>query len=1635
MNFRIILFTAAILLMLLPFTSAAHFIVGFVNNATDGTDANSRTIVVWNPDNGINDNVTDTVGELGNSNQNNTYMVDCELLNNPCSINDIISAKIFNDGDNYFTTIVNLTVTGAGFDVMEDLDLNTPPNVSLTSPIDGMNISSIDLNFSCSASDIDGNLANMTLYGNWTGDWHANQTNNVSGFSNDTNFSITFPNTVGTFEWSCYVTDDTPMSIYAPSNFTFNIDNVPPEIDFGIGTRANGTFFEYPNIYVNISLFEHNFGNITFDLHNETGLVNRTTFITETREINWTGLNDNIVTYFYNVTAVDSFGNVNYTNTRTLTLTPGDIQPPLITIISPPEDGTNYSTSIILFNVTLDEEGDTCLYSFNEGISNNSMTTVDDFVFNATNTTVPDGDLTAYFYCNDTEGNVGNENRTFTVDTIAPNISYGIGTLKDGGNFSRSNIYVNVSVIELHESNITFTLHNSTDQVNSTTFYTQVRSINWTDLPDENYTYNVTVYDSFSNHNTSQTRYIILDTTPPNSTLISPADDLLSPLLTHNLTFNATDDRALDNATVLVYNITDDLINETSINISGQFNESGIVITFPYDGNFSWAYIIRDNANNPYATNNRTLALDANGPTIFFEPGTEANNTEIEHDFVYINISIPDGDLANITYWLFNDTNGLTLVNMTTYNLTTNVTSIFEINMTGLPSSNITYFYNVSAKDDFNNENVTETRTLHLVDLTPPLLTLNDPQNITYNINTSIPLTYDLHELNPQTCWYNVDDGPNITLPNCQESSIDVADEQSHTLRLYVNDTFGFMNQSEVTFFVNTSLIFTPDWLVQRGVVSVNGAQEVGLEESVDSSRSFVRLTARSGDASPDVQQVTGVFVNSSTIRLENFAGGAAFVEWEVITGPNLTTQRQEDSYLAADVAFNATLTSDVNLSESFILVYNRLDSSTNGDNDVGFWTGRFLNSTLIEFERGVTGVAGTLAWQVVEWEGARVLNGSVAPFATQTTTDTLTSNVDTSMSFLVFSNRVSGGGLDDTRIGGYLINESTVRFYRRASGGTFATEWFVVESDLLRVERGENLNLAGGTAVVQNINQLINTNRSFNQPYSDSSGGGTNFANSFFTTNITNSTELIFQKGTANQNQNVSWQVIEIIEQRPPTVNLVYPVDFSNISTNVVSQFNYSVNDTSVILNCSLFGNWTDTWHLNQSEPNPVNNFSVIQNFSSVDLIEDGRYVWNVECWDAYGNLGYNSTNFTILSDTTPPNITNVSVNSTNMCDFVRVNCTLNDELIGVGDVFIEVNAPTMNINITALNITENVWVADIPLNVSGIFNLTCHAGDLLYNNASLNATNNVTVNETDLTLTSDDIVFSTINPIENDPLIINATIHNLGCIPANNALVSFFNGDPDPETNGTQINGNQTLTLGSRSNTTVNVSWTTEIGTHNFFVLVDINDSIAESNETNNEANLTLNTTAWQILYGNATVDKLLADNNISNITFWLNESSLVGNIFITDTESDIDWSSLQAIGKSTTDLDTPNDFSEIDTMFNMTTYEDSVANIFTSDGNTPLDEGELLIHQILVDEVPLVNTTNSYSFVTGILWDTTDDVGDGEFSQDDQEDLVFASPLNKSRQGSFGVYDYEIRIPVRLREYDPTDSSDVYIYFDLN
>lgn len=120
---------------------------------------------------------------------------------------------------------------------------NEAPAVTLNSPVDNSIATNSTITFNCSATD-DLGLHNVTLYGNWSGSWAAEETKPLTGLSNSTTFTKTIPD--GNYKWNC-MADDGSFQAFAPANRTFRLYTGAVDLDdqstwIGIASIGNSTF-------------------------------------------------------------------------------------------------------------------------------------------------------------------------------------------------------------------------------------------------------------------------------------------------------------------------------------------------------------------------------------------------------------------------------------------------------------------------------------------------------------------------------------------------------------------------------------------------------------------------------------------------------------------------------------------------------------------------------------------------------------------------------------------------------------------------------------------------------------------------------------------------------------------------------------------------------------------------------------------------------------------------------------------------------------------------------------------------------------------------------------------------------------------------------------------------------------------------------------------------------------------------------------------------------------------------------------------------------------------------------------------------------------------------------------------------
>ncbi len=179
-------------------------ITNFVYNISDESPIDNCSLVI----NGVVSQVDYSITK--NVNQSFTRELGNGYYNWGVSCADSIG-NIGNSG--IYALIMNITIFS-----------NTPPSITLNTPNNEEFLTTKPVMFNCTGTDIDSNLKEITLYGDWSSlGWQPEETKLVSGSSAEAIFYVNL--SYGVFNWACLVRD----SSYAETlseNRSFSINNL-----------------------------------------------------------------------------------------------------------------------------------------------------------------------------------------------------------------------------------------------------------------------------------------------------------------------------------------------------------------------------------------------------------------------------------------------------------------------------------------------------------------------------------------------------------------------------------------------------------------------------------------------------------------------------------------------------------------------------------------------------------------------------------------------------------------------------------------------------------------------------------------------------------------------------------------------------------------------------------------------------------------------------------------------------------------------------------------------------------------------------------------------------------------------------------------------------------------------------------------------------------------------------------------------------------------------------------------------------------------------------------------------------------------------------------------------------------------
>ncbi len=504
------------------------------------------------------------------------------------------------------------------------------------------------------------------------------------------------------------------------------------------------------------------------------------------------------------------------------------------------------------------------------------------------------------------------------------------------------------------------------------------------------------------------------------------------------------------------------------------------------------------------------------------------------------------------------------------------------------------------------------------------------------------------------------------------------------------------------------------------------------------------------------------------------------------------------------------------------------------------------------------------------------------------------------------------------------------------------------------------------------------------------------------------------------------------------PEVYLISPSDDQS-TYDTTHIFQYNTTDTGNIVNCSL---------VLDSAINMTNSTAPPENMSSTfnpSALFPGDHTWTVRCYDS-GRTLYQiepeARDITILarvdwynpSSSTDLDIGNAVLGGSDASGTRQIysNNTNNDAVVSCSSG--DCGVITTNWSTTSMTSGQKLTAGfNCSTEVAGSYS----ANFALTSSQDASAdtlTVDCAVLAPDIRINSTNITFSDNTPTENQEIDIIAGIYNDGNYDATSIVVRFYDGN---YTTGTQIGTDWSVDISAGAMTSVTQNWTTSIGTHDITVVVDppiiSNGSIWESDETNNYAHKELDIPMWTYFVGNVTGTLALQTEHNETILKWNVTDTTNSLIYVTDTDSNPDFASLRAFGRNIDGVYMSDDFTELDAAIGTTGYPDSVNITYTSAGN-PKSTESFTVFGIEVTDVPSADSTDSTPFTTGILWDSSDDEGNNQFDNTTKEDIVFITRANQTQVGMYGTYDYEIRVPARLKNLKGPDTQTVTFYAEI-
>ncbi len=225
-----------------------------------------------------------------------------------------------------------------------------------------------------------------------------------------------------------------------------------------------------------------------------------------------------------------------------------------------------------------------------------------------------------------------------------------------------------------------------------------------------------------------------------------------------------------------------------------------------------------------------------------------------------------------------------------------------------------------------------------LINIAPSLSIVSPESEENYGFNSSVSLNFSVYDVdnNLDKCWYNIDNGNNVSLTNCQNITFRIAGNGSYVLNLYANDSFNLINSSSVSFNVINSF-------PELNIVSPQNGANYGTNQSLGLNFSAYDADNNLDKCWYNIDNGNNVSLSNCMNRTFNVSGSGTYIL-------NLYVNDSLGWVTRKNVSFS------VNIGAPNVLLYFPIDSYLNNNNVVFNYTPSDTDLRICELWGNFTG-------------------------------------------------------------------------------------------------------------------------------------------------------------------------------------------------------------------------------------------------------------------------------------------------------------------------------------------------------------------------------------------------------------------------------------------------------------------------------------------------------------------------------------------------------------------------------------------------------------------------------------------------------------------------------------------------------